>query len=239
MRVEQRTQIRKILDYKSATAKRELEKRRADIYGDHSAKGCLQSGGTIRAVIRIMEEVGAALVTDSIEQVSAVAQDIEAFAALTAGFDDFWNYLANELQSTINLAGGRHPMESVSDSASRSATLLFDKSRGLVRQKLELYRFAFTNPVPNTPSSPNPAESTQPSSQYPPKAKGGRPLAEHWDDMWAAIAVALYTGQLIPKNQAGIEGAMLAWLEANGHSAANSTVRGRARRLWDRIEGEN
>ena len=131
MRAEHRTQVRRILEYKIATAKRELEQRRAALYGDHSAKGCLQSGGTVRAVIRFMEEIGATFVTDSIEQVSAVAQDVEAFAALNAGFEDLWNFLAAELQSTLNLAGGRHPTDDQSDSVSRAATLLFDKSRRL------------------------------------------------------------------------------------------------------------
>ncbi|MFL6758504.1 hypothetical protein [Sphingomonas sp.] len=108
MNAEQRTQVRRNLEYRSATAKREFEERRAATYADHSAKGCLQSGGTIRAVIRIMEEIGAAFLTESIEQVSAVAQDVEAFASLQAGFEDFWNLLASELASTINMASGRH-----------------------------------------------------------------------------------------------------------------------------------
>ena len=50
-----------------ATATRIVEERRAAIYADHSAKGCLQSGGTIRAVIRVMEETGAAFLTESID----------------------------------------------------------------------------------------------------------------------------------------------------------------------------
>lgn len=65
--------------------------------------------------------------------------------------------------------------------------------------------------------------------------KGGRPPSEFWDDMWAAIAAALYDGTLNPKTQADVERAMTEWISANGSSAANSTVRARARRLWDRV----
>ena len=200
----------------------------------------MQSGGTIRAVIRVMEETGAAFLTESIEQVSAVAQDVEAFAALQASFDDFWNLLASELKSTVNIASGRHVTDDRSDSTSRAAALLFQKSRGLVRQKLELCRFAFTRASPAEPSEhARSNESPKSASAVTSPSKGGRPIAQHWDDMWAATAVALFTGDLKPKTQADIEAAMLTWLEANGFTAANSTVRGRARRLWDRLQAEN
>ncbi len=66
--------------------------------------------------------------------------------------------------------------------------------------------------------------------------KGGRPPAEFWDEMWAAIATALYSGELKPKSQADIQRAMAEWIDGKGHSAADSTVKGRARRLWDLIE---
>ncbi len=35
-----------------------------------------------------------------------------------------------------------------------------------------------------------------------------KPLAAHWDEMWAAVAVMLYTGDLQPRTQADIERAM-------------------------------
>jgi len=69
----------------------------------------------------------------------------------------------------------------------------------------------------------------------PTERKGGRPPADFWDDMWSAIAVQLYDGSLNPKTQAQVERAMADWIEANGFTAAASTVRRRARRLWDRL----
>lgn len=62
--------------------------------------------------------------------------------------------------------------------------------------------------------------------------KGGRPRAMFWDDMWAGIAAALYNGELKPKSQADVEKAMIEAIEARGYTAAVSTVRARARRLW-------
>ena len=47
-----RAQIQKILEYQTELVRRDFEERRGAIYADHSAKGCLQSGSTIRAVVR-------------------------------------------------------------------------------------------------------------------------------------------------------------------------------------------
>jgi hypothetical protein len=47
------------------------------------------------------------------------------------------------------------------------------------------------------------------------------------------MAIDLYTGALVPKSQADIERAMNDWISAKNLSCANSTVRKRARKLWD------
>lgn len=240
MSPEQREQVRRILDYKSATAKHDFEERRKAIYSHNSAAGCLQSGGTIRQVVRMMEETAGSFITYCVEQICTVAQNRDAFADLLAGFDEFWSYLSAELHSTVKLAGGKSVRDDEADSTSHAARKLFDQSGSLLKKRLELYRFTFTKPI----SSPTPQADTAQVVEPQPavlnrNAKGGRPLAEHWDDMWAAVAFALYSGDLVPKSQADIENEMLGWLEANGFSAATSTVRGRARRLWDRLQDGN
>jgi hypothetical protein len=67
----------------------------------------------------------------------------------------------------------------------------------------------------------------------------GRPPAEWWDDMWIEICRQLYAGDLKPHRQADIETAMLEWIEVSGNSAAISTVRPRARKLWTAISTED
>jgi hypothetical protein len=71
------------------------------------------------------------------------------------------------------------------------------------------------------------------------RPKGGRPAAEWWDDLWVEICRQLYLGDLKPKMQSDIERAMLDWLANRGTTAAESTVRGRARKLWDAISAED
>lgn len=83
---------------------------------------------------------------------------------------------------------------------------------------------------------PNPEITPLVSANRP---KGGRPAAEWWDDLWVEICRQLYVGDLKPKTQGDIERAMLDWLATKGESAAESTVRGRARKLWSAIEAED
>lgn len=77
-----------------------------------------------------------------------------------------------------------------------------------------------------TPSAPSPV---------PMKARGGRPKADWSEDSLIEMARQLYVGDLNPKTQADIERAMQEWLSNNGHEAAPSTVRERARKLWQAI----
>lgn len=68
------------------------------------------------------------------------------------------------------------------------------------------------------------------------KPRGGRRPANWWDDLWAEIGAQIYLGDLKPECQADIEGAMLDWIEGQGFSASQSTVRERARKLFKAIE---
>jgi hypothetical protein len=231
--------VSRTLEYLTEVATREIAERQSAIIADHSAKGLLQSGATIRRVIRAAEEVGAQLVSDSVERVSLITKSDDAFGQLTASFDTFWASLAAILQQTVNVASGRHPLDLQEDATYRAADKLFAKSRALVRKKLELSRHSFAGQSPAAVKLASERTAIQEPATTDTRAaiakKGGRPPAEFWDDLWATIAVALYSGDLKPRTQADIQRAMTDWIESKGHSAADSTIKARARRLWDRI----
>lgn len=69
--------------------------------------------------------------------------------------------------------------------------------------------------------------------------KSGRPPAEWWDSLWIEICRQLHFGELIPKKQSDIESAMLDWLAAQDVVPSVSTIRKRARPLWDAISRED
>ncbi|WP_454641589.1 DUF2513 domain-containing protein [Bradyrhizobium liaoningense] len=70
-------------------------------------------------------------------------------------------------------------------------------------------------------------------------AKGGRYPAEFWDDLWVEIGRQLYEGDLKPKKQVDIEGAMMDWLASRGETPGVTTIRERARKLWQAIKDGN
>lgn len=90
-----------------------------------------------------------------------------------------------------------------------------------------------------TAGLPSPAAAQKPVASV--ATAGGRPAADWWDDLWVEICRQLYTGKLIPKRQSDIEGAMKDWLATRSEHPSDSTLRPRARKLWQAItrEGEN
>jgi hypothetical protein len=98
-----------------------------------------------------------------------------------------------------------------------------------LRRQLEIHRFSFT--VPFSPQLPETVDQTAAR-----KNRGGKPLAAHWDELWATIAVSIYSGDLQPKTQADIERWMSSWLVDRDLDASVSSVRQRARTLWRKLD---
>lgn len=67
----------------------------------------------------------------------------------------------------------------------------------------------------------------------------GRPTAGWWEDLIIDVFAKVHWGDLKPERQSDIEDAMQRWLEDRGESAAVSTVRKRARKLWGAIHRED
>jgi hypothetical protein len=72
-------------------------------------------------------------------------------------------------------------------------------------------------------------------------AAGGRPSADWWEDLLIDVCFQHFRGDLQPKKQADIERAMQQWITGHGYNAADSTIRIRARKVWQAIkrEGDN
>jgi hypothetical protein len=74
------------------------------------------------------------------------------------------------------------------------------------------------------------------SAGAPSPAKGGRPKADWWEDLWIEICRQLYLGDLQPKTQADIERAMLQWVSDRNETVGETIVRTRASKLWKAIQ---
>jgi hypothetical protein len=225
-------QIIRIAVHATATRKRALADGISRVFADHSAKGRLHSGATVKMSIEVMHKLADELLSDIGMKAKAISLDRVTFNLVAAAVTDFLNHYEKEqLPPVVKMASGR--MQGQPDpSIVRAATSLFNVVRADIEAKLAIFEFDFgrASEAPIAEVIERPAVA-----MIPPSKKGGRPPAEFWDDMWAAIAAALYNGDLKPKSQADVERAMLEWIEDNGNSAVESTVRARARRLWDRL----
>jgi hypothetical protein len=234
----ERTQVRLILEHITAEVIRVGSDKQKIMHGDHSAKGLLRSGSTVREALRIAEEQASIFVNSAVDKVTVIAQDRDAFAIIRASLIIVMRDLKSHVDQAVTIAArlgsGR------SESVSREADRLFAEMEIRVSRELEIHSFTFTKPTKSRLAELGitPRNGSGPNTIMPARTlakKGGRPPAQFWDDMWAAIAVALYVGSLKPKKQADIERAMADWIEANEYSATASTIRLRARRLWDGI----
>ena len=80
--------------------------------------------------------------------------------------------------------------------------------------------------------------ATSDLSPDPRQTPGGRPPASFWDDLWCSVWGQIYRGDLKPKLQADVEKAMLEWASAHGHEPSHSTIRSRARKLFQALQDE-
>lgn len=198
------------------------------IYADHSMKGYLRSGATIRTVIDCIDVAANELLTSSIQKIREVKADEESHATLAAGTDVFLNLCERDYLPRLFIVAG------AGEAAANAGQGLYSAVRQGIAKKVEIARFDFAR-------ISMPADVELPMNAIVPhveKAKGGRPRAEFWDDLWAATAAALHVGDLQPKTQADIEKYMLDWLESHKFNSNTSTVRPRARRLWQLIEAD-
>lgn len=108
--------------------------------------------------------------------------------------------------------------------------------RSNLTRQIDIHRFTFNQPLHAQSSDVIVAPPSVSDIATPAKNPGGKPLAKHWDAMWAAIAFKLYAGDIQPSSQADIERAMKDWFAENNLDIGDTAIRGRARTLWTKIQ---
>lgn len=225
---QHRAQVRLLLEHHSDLVRDEFKRRLKGLQQTNASKGLLGTGATIKASIRIMEELASLLIKEATDKIIAVTRDPDAFTLIQEALREFQNFTRNELDPIVCLSTGHSRYSRQSGSAYREADRLFADQEMRTSRQLELHRFAFIQRVSPPTAVPIPPE--------PRKNPGGRPLARHWDEMWAAIAVMLYLGDLKPETQSDIEIAMKEWFALRDLDVGDTPVRERARALWRQLE---
>lgn len=225
-------QIALILEHETERAFREVHDSNQSMLAQHSAKGLLQSGGTIKRAVKICSEVAHRVLDELLVSVTQVHKGEKAFDLLREGFDSFLGRLeAEELYYIARIASGRGkqtPDASIWEATQRE----FAVHKSELARRLDIASFDF-RPAPKIDQE---VKTSLRPSDVPVKNRGGKPLAMHWDAMWAAMAVKLWTGELDPKSQADIKSAMFDWLNEAEIDVGDTALTQRARQLWQAMQ---
>lgn len=237
MDANERKQVCLILDHEGEAAMQATSRRLKALYAEASAKGSLRSGATVKRTVAVIEEEASAFVLKSVNSVAPIAQDIDAFAQVRARLNSNFRSWERDLEKAVELAtsGAGSNMQSVS----KASQDLFQSAKARIERELDIHRLSFTMPtrgmlaqvLGQRPNAPVPEVAV-----VRPANAGGKPLAKHWDAMWAAISVKLWTGDLAPKTQAELKQAMFDWFNAAGIDVGDTAVTQRARQLWQAMQ---
>ncbi len=218
-----RAQIRQIIADEDARARRAIQDRLKEIYAEFDA-GELRSDETIIAALGAMEDLADGFIWDFGSKVKSISEDSEAFALIERASNAFLASLDEQVDElAVKIA--KNNSEGAIQEAAYAARGRFGSAKERLRLKTTMLKVNV--PLSEAPLLAPPAT---------PKRRGGRPIAAHWDEMWAAIAVRLQTGDLQPRTQADIERAMSDWLAARNLEGGVTPVRDRARALWEKIQ---
>lgn len=231
MDTSERQQIRLILDDALDNSKCSFAESLKALYAKSSASGTLRSGKTLKQIADLLEKEGEKFISSTLDTISSVAMDTEAFQMFSEQLNHFSNEVRRDLEddNVVNVCTG----QSRSSSAGKAFWDLFNNVFVRLKRQKDIRAFSFTKPAPSSRADFSGSKTA--IQKEPLKNNGGKPLAKHWDSMWAAIAVQLYNGDLKPETQADIERAMLDWLTQNEIDAGERTVRNRARSLWQTL----
>lgn len=89
--------------------------------------------------------------------------------------------------------------------------------------------------LPTAEADPAVSAPTAPPAPEKTTAPIGKQPITFWEDAILDIAARIHLGDFKPKNQTEIEEAINVWLQANRRSAAISTVRIRANKIWTKF----
>jgi hypothetical protein len=223
MNDRQREQVERIINHCSTTSRAAMALALTGVKNRFSLAGRLGSGAIMMAAV---DEIGRAadqLLSELVLKIAPVSRTPQAFEEIESASRRWLRVSEVDLTEFAQQSRSHRIQDrSVALEVGKAA---FGEMQAAIERRLQIEKFDFEqgNQLETAPF----ATRTE--------RKGGRPPADFWDDMWSAIAVQLYDGSLNPKTQAQVERAMAEWIEANGFTAAASTVRARARRLWDRL----
>ena len=201
----------------------DLDTRLRQLYTEHGAKGILGSSSPIKAAVRIMSAVGSEQMASLLDEVGKVSRTEEAFELIQTAITEMLDGFERELPNVIKKATRGGEMGSVGSAALQ----LFYEVKSDLGADLLIARHGFLLPSPDIRKK---ARSDRVGKL------AGRLPADWWDDLWLEIFRQIHLGDLKPKSQADIVRAMQQWLSDHEVETGDSTLKPRARKLFNMLQ---
>jgi hypothetical protein len=188
--------------------------------------GGLGNSNRWHAIVQLFEDEGRKLIRSTADDVSKINTSGEGFAVIETAFREFLDFLETKyfaLAFKGQAFGGSRPDPG---HLNNPLSAHWWQAKERLELEIEASRAMFPQTTPTAPATVRDASQN----------KGGKPLAAHWDGMWAEIAVQLWNGDLKPKSQAEIKEAMMAWFNNEEIDIGDTSVTDRARALWIKMQ---
>lgn len=225
MHPSSRRKIRIILDGRISSLESRLADVRAALQGNGLNENRYIPAATFRQTARDLEDIGRRFVTEAVDHTLEVSGEPEAYAMVREALELALKSLRELLEDCF---GARSFDNGDTRLTARDIFLTLESK---LNRQAETHRMTFVRFETLTPRVNVPGNVT--------RNKGGKPLAEHWDDMWAEVAVQLFNGDFDPKTQADVERTMKEFFARHDVDIGDTAVRGRARRLWQKLQDAN
>lgn len=178
-------QIRLVLEDATERARKLATERLQAVYADRNRRGLLHTSITVSGAIESLEEDASRYISDCVDRIAAVDKSIEAFAMLAESTGRFLGFLTAKFDEAMKKGLDGRGQQTRAPNFENQFTKLWPEACTRSTRQLEIHRFTLTTPSPafETPSKAGTVRLK--------KNEGGKPLAQHWDAMWAEIAVRL------------------------------------------------
>jgi hypothetical protein len=218
--------VRAIIARNDALSRESVNVLYAELTAQQAGRGELGSSNRWIAIAQLLETEGRKLIKATGEDVRSFDKSPDILAILEPAYRSFLHFLEKKYFDVARNGaafGGSRPNP---DHGGNPQSRHWWAARNRLELEIEVIRTEFSQLTTTGPAKKGNNR----------RNKGGKPLAEHWDQMWAAIAVQLWQGDLKPKRQADVKRAMETWLDAQGIDASDTAIIERARCLWREIE---
>jgi hypothetical protein len=223
-------QIGVILERHDSFARKSVGERIARYKAGQAKMGTLGSSRRWLGEVDILKDQIGEFLAACMEDVALISANTEAYSLIEGAVAKLIQDLQVEFKENFNRANNLRPLPATSvqlPSYLKGMKEHFD-------QELRFCRIKFTKA--GSHQAAKLATDVSGHSSPTSKNRGGKPLASHWDAMWADIATLLWNGDLKPATQADIKQAMFDWFGKAEIEVGDTAMTERARALWQRMQ---